>query len=268
VREYLSEDVSVFLIDSEDEYEDILSFVDIISPKFIEKIRLYKSKTPIFEMNKIEQQVENIRKQKISLPSGGYIIIQEAETLCAIDVNTGKFTRAGSIDEIILKTNMEAISEIVVQLRLRNIGGIIVIDLIDMRKAGDRNKVFKLLVELVKKDKAKTEVLPVTKLGLIEMTRQRKNESIINFLTEPCPYCGGTGNVYSSETMSIKIKKEILKLVTRSGEHHVKLIVHPDIAKTLTWDFIKKIETKINRKIIVSADSSIHHEDYKITIGN
>jgi len=268
VRDYLSDDVSVFLIDSEDEYEDILNFVDIVSPKFVNKIRFYRGKTPIFEINKIEQQVENIRKQKIPLPSGGYIIIQEAETLCAIDVNTGKFTRAGSIDEIILKTNMEAISEIAVQLRLRNIGGIIVIDLIDMRKAGDRNKVFKLLVELVKKDKAKTEVLPVTKLGLIEMTRQRKNESIINFLTEPCPYCSGTGNVYSSETMAIKIKKEILKLVTRSGEHHVRVIVHPDIAKILDREFITKIETRISRKIIVDTDSSIHHEDYKITVGS
>ena len=153
-------------------------------------------------------------------------------------------------------------------MRLRNIGGIIVIDLIDMSRSNDRKKVFKLLVELVRKDKAKTEVLPVTKLGLIEMTRQRKTESMVNFLSETCPYCEGSGHVLSRETMAIKIKKEILKLVTRGGEHSVCLVVHPDIAGVYNEEYIKKIENKIGRKIVVEANSQIHREDYKIMVGN
>jgi len=268
VRDYLNEDMSAFFIDSKDEYEDTLNFVEMVSPKFKEKIHQYKGKVPIFEINNIEQQITNIQKQKIKLPSGGYIIIQEAETLCAIDVNSGKFTKAGSLDEIIFKTNLEALYEIAAQLRLRNIGGIIVIDLIDMHRASDRKKVFKLLLDLVRKDKAKTEVLPVTKLGLIEMTRQRKTESMVNFLSETCPYCEGSGQVLSRETMAIKIKREILKLVTRGGEQPVRLIVHPDIAEVFDEQYTKKIENRINRKIVVEANSQVHREDYRIILGN
>lgn len=278
VRDYLNDDVSAFFIDSKDEYEDTLNFVEMISPKFKDKIHLYKGKTPIFEMNpaseirsgvhNIEQQINNIQKQKIKLPSGGYIIIQEAETLCAIDVNSGKFTKAGSLDEIILRTNLEAIYEIAAQLRLRNIGGIIVIDLIDMHRSSDRKKVFRLLCELVKKDKAKTEILPVTKLGLIEMTRQRKMESMVNFLSETCPYCDGSGQVLSRETMAIRIKREILKLVTRGGDQPVRLIIHPDIAEVFDEEYVKKIENRINRKIIIEANSQVHREDYRIILGN
>ncbi|MDD5686833.1 MAG: Rne/Rng family ribonuclease [Elusimicrobia bacterium] len=268
VRDYLNDEVSAFFIDSKDEYEDTLNFVEMVSPRFKDKIHLYKGKTPIFDMNNVEQQIKNIQKQKIKLPSGGYIIIQEAETLCAIDVNSGKFTKAGSIHEIVLKTNIEAIYEIAAQLRLRNIGGIIVLDLIDMKHSSDRKKVFRLLTELVKKDKAKTEVLPVTKLGLIEMTRQRKMESIVNFLSETCPYCEGSGKVLSRETMAIKIKKEIIKLVTRGGEQPVRLIVHPDIAEIFDEEYVKKIEDKIGRKMNVEGNSQIHREDYKIILGN
>ncbi|MBN1384447.1 MAG: Rne/Rng family ribonuclease [Elusimicrobia bacterium] len=278
VRDYLNEDISAFFIDSKSEYEDTLDFVEMVSPKFKSKIHLYKGKTPIFEMNSavadksgmnnVEQQIKNIQKQKIKLPSGGYIIIQEAETLCAIDVNSGRFTKGGSHDEIIFKTNIEAIYEIASQLRLRNIGGIIVIDLIDMKRSSDRKKIFRLLLGLMKKDKAKTEILPVTKLGLIEMTRERKTESMVNFLSETCPYCAGSGNVLSRETMAIKIKKEILKLVTRGGEQPVRLVIHPDIAEVFDEEYVKKIEKSISRKIIIESNARIHREDYKIILGN
>lgn len=278
VRDYLNDEVGAFFIDSKNEYEDTLDFVEMVSPKFKNKIHLYKGKTPIFEMNpvladkgaasSIEQQIANIQRQKIKLPSGGYIIIQEAETLCAIDVNSGKFTKGGSLDEIIFKTNIEAIYEIAAQLRLRNIGGIIVIDLIDMKRSSDRKKVFKLLLDLVKKDKAKTEILPVTKLGLIEMTRERKTESIVNFLSETCPYCAGSGNVLSRETMALKIKKEIIKLVVHGGEQPVRLAVHPDIAEIFDKEYTEKIESRIGRKIVMESNARIHREDYKIILGN
>ncbi|OGS45742.1 MAG: hypothetical protein A2539_07865 [Elusimicrobia bacterium RIFOXYD2_FULL_34_15] len=268
VRDYLNEEVSAFYIDSKDEFEDTLYFVEMISPKYKDKIHLYKGKTPIFDINNIEQQITNIKNQKIKLASGGYIIIQEAETLCAIDVNSGKFTKGCGLDDIILKTNTEALHEIAAQLRLRNIGGIIVIDLIDMRRSQDRKKVYKLLVDLVKKDKAKTEILPVTKLGLIEMTRQRKSESMVNFLSETCPYCEGSGNVLSRETMAIKIKKELIKLVTRGGEQPVRLIIHPDIAEEFDEDFLKGIEERIHRKITVESNFQIHREDYRIILSN
>ncbi|OQA91513.1 MAG: Ribonuclease G [Elusimicrobia bacterium ADurb.Bin231] len=268
VRDHLTDDVNILMIDSPEEYHATLEFVDVILPKFKNKIRLYKGKTPIFDMYKIESQIENIRKQKIGLPSGGYLIIQEAESLCAIDVNSGKFTKAGSMDEIIFRTNMEAVKEVALQLRLRNIGGIIVIDIIDMKRQSDRNKVYRYFSEIVKSDKAKIEILPITKLGLIEMTRQRKFESIGNFLTEPCPYCCGSGNVLSRQTMALKIKKEVLKLVTRTGEHPVMITVNPEVCEQFDEKFRKNLETKIHRKIVITSDSGIHREDYRISIGS
>ena len=268
IREAVTEDVNEIILDTSFGYHRATQLLQSWNISHQLNVSVHKGNDSILVAKGIEREIRNALQTKVNLPSGGYLYIQATEALAVVDVNSGKFTKAGSLDEIIFKTNLEALYEIAAQLRLRNIGGIIVIDLIDMHRASDRKKVFKLLLDLVRKDKAKTEVLPVTKLGLIEMTRQRKTESMVNFLSETCPYCEGSGQVLSRETMAIKIKREILKLVTRGGEQPVRLIVHPDIAEVFDEQYTKKIENRINRKIVVEANSQVHREDYRIILGN
>ncbi|MDR0676197.1 MAG: Rne/Rng family ribonuclease, partial [Elusimicrobiota bacterium] len=211
-REKLNQNITEFLIDSKKEYKKVLNFVHINSPELKSKITLYDEEESLFEKYKLESVFANIIKQKIYLKSGGYLIIQEAESLCAIDVNSGK-TKGESLEAVTLKTNLEAVKEIALQLRLRNIGGIIVIDFIDMYSEEQKQKILEAMKESVKSDKAKIEILPITKMGLIEMTRERKTESILNFLSEECPYCHGTGKIYSKETLLINIKNELKKII-------------------------------------------------------
>ena len=192
-RDVLSENASVYLLDNQKDYERVLDFVKKNSPELADRVQLYKGKTPIFEAYDIEPEIDNLRKIKLPLPNGGSIIIQEAESLCAIDVNTGKFTGNKSQEETVTQTNIEAANEIAHQLRLRNIGGIIVIDFIDMRKASSRHRVVEALSKAVRGDRAKIRILPITRLGLVEMTRERKRESTGSFISEECPQCHGQG---------------------------------------------------------------------------
>ena len=166
-----------------------------LSPELVDKVRLYSNKTPVFKAFKIEEEIKKLRSNKVKLPSGGYIIIQEAESLCAIDVNTGSFTGQKSQEETVTITNVEAAKEVARQIRLRNIGGIIVIDFIDMKRAKNKQKVLTELSTSVKGDKAKIKILPITSFGLVEMTRERKRESIFSFLGETCTICHGIGLV-------------------------------------------------------------------------
>ncbi|MBI4218298.1 MAG: Rne/Rng family ribonuclease, partial [Elusimicrobia bacterium] len=186
VRDILSEDTAVFMIDSKSEQEEVLGFVQMLSPDLADRIQYFDSKVPIFEAFNVEKELQTLLSSRISLPSGGTIIVQEAESLCAIDVNTGKFTGKESQEETVTQTNIEAAEEIARQLRLRNIGGIIVIDFIDMRRARNRQKVVETLHRATSRDRAKIKILPITRLGLVEMTRERKRESILSTLSQTC----------------------------------------------------------------------------------
>ncbi|MCL2390759.1 MAG: Rne/Rng family ribonuclease, partial [Endomicrobia bacterium] len=197
VRDYFSEDVMLMHIDSPKELKDVTEFVKTVSPEFLERIVLYEGKKGIFKAYAIDEEIKRLRSNKARLKSGGYLIIQEAESLCAIDVNSGKFTAKTSQEDTAFLTNMEAAEEIARQLRLRNIGGIIVIDFIDMKKASNRQKVLEKLREAVKGDKAKIKIWPITRLGLIEMTRERKRESLFSLMGDTCPTCHGLGLVLS-----------------------------------------------------------------------
>jgi len=186
-RDILSDGVGIYLLDNKDDYHNVLDFVSKISPELKDRVRLYEGKTPIYTAFNIEPSIEELRKIKIPLPNGGTIVIQEAESLCAIDVNTGKFTGSKSQEETVTQTNIEAAQEVAHQLRLRNIGGIIVIDFIDMKRASNRHKVVDSLDKALGRDRAKIRILPITRLGLVEMTRERKRESTVSLLTEECP---------------------------------------------------------------------------------
>ncbi|MCB4792664.1 MAG: Rne/Rng family ribonuclease [Elusimicrobia bacterium] len=265
LRDYLTEDVEIVLIDSKKEYEEVLDFIKIIAPELIGKIKLYTTKTPVFKAFKIEEEIKKLHSNKVKLPSGGYIIIQEAESLCAIDVNTGSFTGQRSQEETVTITNVEAAKEVARQLRLRNIGGIIVIDFIDMKRAKNKQKVLSELTVSVKGDKAKIKILPITSLGLVEMTRERKRESIFSFLGETCPTCHGVGLVPSRESLFININTELEQL--KLGHHHgkVKLKLNPDVAEYFT----KRLERvhKVGGKAIEICQSpAISWDDYQIII--
>ncbi|MBI4655702.1 MAG: Rne/Rng family ribonuclease [Elusimicrobia bacterium] len=264
-RDILSDDVSIYMIDNKDEYLNVVDFVSKISPDLKDRVRLYEGKTPIFKAFNIEKDIDELRKTKVSLPNGGSIIIQEAESLCAIDVNTGRFTGSKSQEETVTQTNIEAAYETARQLRLRNIGGIIVIDFIDMRRASNRHRVVDALSDAVKRDRAKIRILPITRLGLVEMTRERKRESTCSLLSEECPECHGSGMVLSSESMRIKIQREIYNLTLGRPGGNLRIMVHPMLMESLK----KKqelMEKSVHRSLKILADPQLVWEDYRIVL--
>ncbi len=264
-RDILSEDVSIFLCDNKEACEQLSEFIDKISPELKKRIQFYEGKTPIFKAFKIEEGIEKMRKPIVSLPNGGSIVIQEAESLCAIDVNTGRFTGSKSQEETVTQTNIEAAKEVAHQLRLRNIGGIIVVDFIDMKKASNRNKVMDAFAAALRGDRAKIRILPITRLGLIELTRERKRESTVKLITQECRECHGSGRVLSEETMRIKIQEEVLDMTRGRPGGQVRVCVHPLIA-----EFLKSkqstIEKNIQRSIKIESSPAIPLEDYRIIL--
>ena len=264
-RDVLSENAKVYLLDNKADYERVLDFVKKNSPELADRVQLYKGKTPIFEAYGIEPEIDNLRKIKLPLPNGGSIIIQEAESLCAIDVNTGKFTGSKSQEETVTQTNIEAAQEIAHQLRLRNIGGIIVIDFIDMRKASSRHRVVEALANAVRGDRAKIRILPITRLGLVEMTRERKRESTGSFISEECPQCHGSGRVLSAESMRIKIQREIYDLTNGRPGGNLRVVLHPLLAEAIK-ERQADIEENIHRTLKIQSDPQLPWEDYKIVL--
>ncbi|MDR3112153.1 MAG: Rne/Rng family ribonuclease [Elusimicrobiota bacterium] len=229
IRDYLSDDVRSVHIDSKKEFKDTLEYVKNISPSFRDRIVLYNGKLPIFKAYKIEEEVKKTNSNKVKLSSGGCLIIQEAESLCAIDVNSGKFTVKSSQEDTAYITNLEAAQEIARQLRLRNIGGIVVIDFIDMRKSSNKQKLLDRLREATKGDKAKIKIWPITSLGLIEMSRERKRESLSSLLGDTCPLCKGVGKILSKETIFIRICDEIDRLIAGGYNGKIKIKLNPDV---------------------------------------
>jgi ribonuclease G len=265
VRDVFTENTSIFLVDSRTEHRDLMDFLDNISPELKSRVKLYEGKTPLFQAFHIEQHIEKIRSARVDLPSGGYIIIQEAEGLCAIDVNTGKFTGKKSQEETVTATNVEAAKEVALQLRLRNIGGIIVIDFIDMRHARNRQKVMETLADFTRDDRAKIKILPITRLGLIEMTRERKRESLFALLGEECPQCHASGRVLSRDSMYIKLKREILTMTHGRPGNQIKLSLSPAVAQYFD-ERRQRLENVVKHKLVVTPDPTLSWEDYRILI--
>ncbi|HAU89593.1 MAG TPA: hypothetical protein DCW72_04985 [Elusimicrobia bacterium] len=264
-RDILSEDTSIYMLDNKDDFHNVQELALKISPDLKDRVKFYDNKTPIFKAFNIEKDIDELRRVKVPLPNGGSIIIQEAESLCAIDVNTGRFTGNKSQEETVTATNIEAAAEVARQLRLRNIGGIIVIDFIDMKKASNRHKVVQALESGVSRDRAKIRILPITRLGLVEMTRERKRESTVSLLTEECPECHGSGRVLSSESIRIKIQREIHNITMGRPGGNLRIVTHPILCEVLRKK-LAMIEKNVHRSVKLAADPQLTWEDYRIIL--
>ncbi len=262
LRDLFTEDIDRLIIDSRYEYEKVLEFMELTSPDLKNRVRLYEQDN-LFEKYGVDEEIEKILKSRVWLKCGGYIVIDQTEALTAIDVNTGKYVGSTNLADTVLKTNLEAGVEIARQLRLRNIGGIIIIDFIDMPDQLHQNLVLQQLEEEIKKDKTKTHILGLTQLGLVEMTRKKVRQDLENVLLKPCPYCEGKGKVLSEETISIRAMNEILKLAGHTSAEAILVEVHPSVASMLIGSGgvnLREMETKTRKHIIIRGSEHYHQE--------
>jgi ribonuclease G len=268
-RDLFTDEVTKIVIDDRSQYERLVRFVETFMPERVKDIEHYAGAEPLFDAYGLEDEIGRALARKVPLPSGGYLVIDEAEALTAIDVNTGRFVGKGSRDmeETILKTNLEAVQEIAYQLRFRNIGGLIILDLIDMESSSSREKVRRKLEELLQKDKAKTTLNRISELGLIEMTRKRTRESLGRILHEPCFYCDGTGNLQSKETVAYEILREIGRRRKDLPGYTVVCNAHPAVADVLTTvdrAALQEAENRYMRKIHVVPRQEYHLEQFDL----
>jgi Rne/Rng family ribonuclease len=270
LRDYVSDDFTAIWIDSEEEYGKVVEFVSRFQPKLVNKVKLYTKETPIFEEFGIQHELDKALRAKVWLKSGGYIVINHTEALVAIDVNTGKFVGKGStrLEDTIVKTNLEAVKEIVRQIRLRDLGGIIVVDFIDMEERRNREKVLFALQQALEEDKAPSKALSFNEFGLVCITRKRTKQALERVLCQPCPYCTGSGMVKSIPTLCYEIQAEARKMAAADHEGpNLTLRVHPEIAKALKTResmLMDELEQTTHKHIIIQSDATLHWEQYDI----
>ncbi len=269
VRDLFTKEVDRLVIDSETEYRRILNFTETFLPSLRNSVELYEGEEPIFDAYGIEMEIQRALSKKIWLKSGGYIVIETTEALTAIDVNTGRYVGKRNLEETILKTNLEAVKEIAYQLRLRNIGGIIIIDFIDMEKEPNREKVWNALRDAMHKDKSKSNILHMSELGLIEMTRKRTKESIGQVLCEPCFYCDGEGYLKSKQTVCYEILRELERQRNEFFGRNLLVLAHPEVVAMFCDEErapLERVEEKMHARIVVKADPNLHLEHYDISV--
>jgi ribonuclease G len=264
VRDFLTEDVERIVVDSPKAYERMRDMISKISKRSADKIKLYTEAQPVFDRFGVTKQLDNAFARQVHLKSGGYIVMDETEALVAIDVNTGRQKGGKDQEASILKVNIESADEICRQLRLRNMGGLIVLDFIDMKSGRDRQQVYQRVKEGLRRDKAKTHVLPISQLGLLEMTRQRHSESVSAAIYDDCPYCKGRGKVKSPVTMSVEIQRklqEILKKRTRDeNDFQLRVVVHPTVLERLRTEdekYFIEMEKRYFGKLTFRADTGM-----------
>jgi ribonuclease G len=264
VRDFLTEEVDRVLIDNQSERQRVMDLVSQISSRSRSKINFYDDTIPIFERYNIERQIEQTFQRHVSLPSGGEIMIDETEALVAIDVNTGSHkSREGDEGNTIYTVNCEAVKEAARQIRLRNIGGLIVIDFIDMKQRRHRNQIYSRMKEAMAGDKAKNHILPISPLGIMQMTRQRQQESVSSGLYNDCPYCRGRGIVKSATTVSVEMQRKLASVIRRiraqdaNRDLHIRILVNPGVLerlKTEDADLLVRLERKYNIAISFRPD--------------
>src|SRR6187455_1272990 len=269
LRDLLTDDYSAIRIDDEQEHRRVIALVERIMPALLPRVKLYTKTFPIFEEYGVQGEIDKALRSKVWLKSGGYLVINQTEALVAIDVNTGRYVgkRTGRLEDTIVKTNLEAVKEIVRQLRLRDLGGIIVLDLIDMEEKKNRQKVLQAVELELKKDRSPSKALQVSDFGLIIITRKRVKQSLERVLTEPCPYCSGTGVIKSSSTICYEILSEVRKIGPDLNGHRLLLRVNPDIARALREEesaVLKDLKQAIGKDVSIKADVQLHHEQFDV----
>ncbi|NNL76426.1 MAG: Rne/Rng family ribonuclease, partial [Desulfobacterales bacterium] len=267
VRDLLIQEVENLVIDSKSTYRAVLAFLDTYMPSLKDHVVLYEGFEPVFDAYNLEGDISRALKRKVWLKSGGYILIEHTEALVAIDVNTGRYVGKHNLEETILKTNLEAVKEIAYQIRLRDLGGIIIIDFIDMEKKSNQEKVFNALRESLKKDKSKTHVLPMSEMGLIQMTRKRTRAPLTRMLCEPCFYCDGEGYLVSRQSICYSIYREILRDAHDMNGARLTLRVNPQIAELFLGEedvLISNLERDIGKQIVIYPNPEFHMEQFDI----
>jgi Rne/Rng family ribonuclease len=269
LRDFITPDFAAIWVDTEEEYTKVVDFMSRFQPQLVNRVKLYTKETPVFEEFGIQQEIDKGLRPKVWLKSGGYIVINHTEALVAIDVNTGKFVGKGSnrLEDTIVRTNLEATKEIVRQMRLRDLGGIIVIDFIDMEDRRNREKVMAALEDALRADRAPSKMLRFNEFGLIAITRKRTKQALERTLCQPCPYCTGSGMVKSIPTLCYEIQTEARKMAPEMDSGSLTLRVHPEIAKALKTresSLIEELERWTKKSAIIQADPTLHWEQYDI----
>ena len=270
VRDFLTDEIDAVMIDDLRAWERVQDLVGQISSRAKKRIQHYTGSQPVFDCFGVQAQIEAAFQRQVWLPCGGYIVIDETEALIAIDVNTGRNKGAKDIEKTILQTNLEAADEICRQLRLRNVGGIIIADFIDMKSRKDQQTVYQRVRDRLKRDKARTHVLPISQLGLMEMTRQRAAESLARTQLVPCSHCNGKGVIKSPMTMSVELQRALHSIMRKYQDtvHEVKVIVHPDLLNRLRTEdeeHLVDIERRYEGRLSFRSDPTYHQEKFVIT---
>jgi ribonuclease G len=273
VRDFLTEEINEIVCDDRGATDRMIDMVGQISRRARNRVRHYDGATPIFETYGVQKQIDDAFHRQVWLKCGGYIVIDETEALVAIDVNTGRNKGGRDVEKTILQTNLEAADEIARQLRLRNIGGLIIADFIDMKSRRDQQTVYNLMKERLKRDKARTHVLPISQLGLMEMTRQRAQESLSDTIYENCPYCGGRGVVKTTMSTSVELHRTLNTVMRRYQDsiHDIRVILNPEVLKRLKEEdeeLLVELERRYAGRLMFRGDPTFHHEKFVITDAN
>ena len=268
VRDTFGPEFSVLWVEGEETYTRIVEFLDQVQPLLLDRVRLYRQERPLFERFGIDEAIEEALKPKVWLKSGGHIVINPTEALVAIDVNTGRFVGGQNLEETIPHTNLEAVGEIVRQIRLRNLGGILVLDLIDMTVPEHRQQVFAVLEEELRRDRAKNKVLSISEFGLVELTRKRSRPSLERQLTQPCPYCESRGRIKSAASVAFAVRRQVLRhCALHPGAREVLVRLNPEVARALQQDLhavVDELERQLGINLVLQADPAMHHERYDV----
>ncbi len=267
IRDLYSNSIKKVTVDSEATYRNITAFIETFTPQLRFSVELYDSPVPIFDSLGIELEISRALNRTVWLKSGGYIVIEQTEALVVIDVNTGRYVGKGNQADTILKTNLEAVREIAYQIRLRNLGGIIIVDFIDMEKKADRQAVLSTLQEALKKDRAKTNISGMSDLGLVQMTRKRVRENLRGQMCEPCSHCEGRGSIKSVQSVVYDILRAVRREAGTHSEDKILVLAHPDVVTYLydeERDYLDELEKKFHKKIVIRADNRNHNEQFDV----
>jgi ribonuclease G len=269
IRDVFSAKVDSLTVDSKQLYNEIQEYLKAIAPELLERVKLYEDTVPLFDRTSVETEIRDLFKRRCDLPSGGYLIIEPTEALVSIDVNSGRYTGKKDPEKTILRTNVEAAREIARQLRLRDIGGIIVCDFIDMESKQSRDKVLQELRTHLGRDRARTKAFGVSDLGLIEMTRQRVRQSHLQSMTEPCPTCGGTGRVFTPETVVRRVERSVKRIAVEGKKDNLVVRLHPEVAMYVLeeeQDFLRKLEKAVGFSLELRDDPLLRPDEFKLVV--
>ena len=270
IRDLFSVKVDSLMIDNQAVHDEVRQYLDSVDPSLIERVHLYQDPLPLFDAYEIESEIQEAFQRRVVLPSGGYIIIEPTEALVSIDVNTGRYTGKKDPEKTILRTNMDAAREIARQLRLRDVGGIIVCDFIDMESKQNRERVLQELRMHLGRDRARTKAFQVSELGLIEMTRQRVRPSLYHSQTEACPTCTGTGRIFTPETVVRRIERAIRRLGTDTADRQLMVRVHPEVALYVLEEepgFLRRVEKDAKLQLTLRDDPLMQPDEFRLLSG-